>query len=391
MKKKLMAMMMCLTLTVGTFAGCAGGETKEAEDSKTEEMSDKDSEQEVSKDTITITDHADREVEVPAEINRIVVADIYPMASVLTVFLGSAKKLVGIDPVCMSAAESGLLGELFPEILDADTSFMNGADLNVESLLALEPDVVFCSAGNSELISTLENAQIPAVGISPSKWDYDILETYDQWTALLSQMFPENSNKSEEISAYSKEVYEQVQEMVKDIAQEEKKKVLFLFQYDDQQMVTSGKHFFGQFWCDAVGALNAAEEIEVDNSNAVINMEQVYQWNPDVIIITNFTPTQPEDLYHNAVGGDDWSTVKAVQDKQVYKMPLGTYRSYTPSADTPVTLYWMAKTVYPDLFPDLDITKEVKDYYQDLYQVSLTDDQIERMYNPSSAAAENFD
>ena len=391
MKKKLMAMMMCLTLTVGTFAGCAGGETKEAEDSKTEEMSDKDSEQEVSKDTITITDHADREVEVPAEINRIVVADIYPMASVLTVFLGSAKKLVGIDPVCMSAAESGLLGELFPEILDADTSFMNGADLNVESLLALEPDVVFCSAGNSELISTLENAQIPAVGISPSKWDYDILETYDQWTALLSQMFPENSNKSEEISAYSKEVYEQVQEMVKDIPQEEKKKVLFLFQYDDQQMVTSGKHFFGQFWCDAVGALTAAEEIEVDNSNAVINMEQVYQWNPDVIIITNFTPTQPEDLYHNAVGGDDWSTVKAVQDKQVYKMPLGTYRSYTPSADTPVTLYWMAKTVYPDLFPDLDITKEVKDYYQDLYQVSLTDDQIERMYNPSSAAAENFD
>ena len=391
MKKKLMAMMMCLTLTVGTFAGCAGGETKEAEDSKTEEMSDKDSEQKVSKDTITITDHADREVEVPAEINRIVVADIYPMASVLTVFLGSAKKLVGIDPVCMSAAESGLLGELFPEILDADTSFMNGADLNVESLLALEPDVVFCSAGNSELISTLENAQIPAVGISPSKWDYDILETYDQWTALLSQMFPENSNKSEEISAYSKEVYEQVQEMVKDIPQEEKKKVLFLFQYDDQQMVTSGKHFFGQFWCDAVGALNAAEEIEVDNSNAVINMEQVYQWNPDVIIITNFTPTQPEDLYHNAVGGDDWSTVKAVQDKQVYKMPLGTYRSYTPSADTPVTLYWMAKTVYPDLFPDLDITKEVKDYYQDLYQVSLTDDQIERMYNPSSAAAENFD
>ena len=382
---------MCLTLTVGTFAGCAGGETKEAEDSKTEEMSDKDSEQEVSKDTITITDHADREVEVPAEINRIVVADIYPMASVLTVFLGSAKKLVGIDPVCMSAAESGLLGELFPEILDADTSFMNGADLNVESLLALEPDVVFCSAGNSELITTLENAQIPAVGISPSKWDYDILETYDQWTALLSQMFPENSNKSEEISAYSKEVYEQVQEMVKDIPQEEKKKVLFLFQYDDQQMVTSGKHFFGQFWCDAVGALNAAEEIEVDNSNAVINMEQVYQWNPDVIIITNFTPTQPEDLYHNAVGGDDWSTVKAVQDKQVYKMPLGTYRSYTPSADTPVTLYWMAKTVYPDLFPDLDITKEVKDYYQDLYQVSLTDDQIERMYNPSSAAAENFD
>ena len=57
-----------------------------------------------------MTDHAGRQVELPAEINRVVVADIYPMASVLTVFLGSAEKLVGIHPVCMSAAKSGLLG-----------------------------------------------------------------------------------------------------------------------------------------------------------------------------------------------------------------------------------------------------------------------------------------
>lgn len=395
MKKKLIAMMLCLTMAAGLLAGCGQGQSEEEssgqetaqEASGDEQGSEQEGEE---SETITVTDHADRQVEVPAEINRVVVADIYPMASVLTVFLGSAEKLVGIDPVCMSAAQSGLLGELFPEILDADTSFMNGGDLNVEALLALEPDVVFCSAGNSDLITTLENADIPAVGISPSKWDYDILETYDQWVSLLAQIFPDNSQVSDKVASYSKEVYDQVQETVKDIPQEEKKKVLFLFQYDDQQMVTSGKHFFGQFWCDAVGALNVAEEIEVDNSNAIINMEQVYQWNPDVIVITNFTPTQPEDLYNNAVGGDDWSSVKAVQDEQVYKMPLGTYRSYTPSSDTPVTLLWMAKTVYPDLFSDVDITQEVKDYYQEMYQVELTDDQIERMYNPSSEAADNF-
>ena len=62
----------------------------------------------------------------------------------------------------------GILGELFPEILEADTSFMQGADLNIEALLALDPDVVFCSSGNREMIAALENAQIPAVGISPA-------------------------------------------------------------------------------------------------------------------------------------------------------------------------------------------------------------------------------
>ena len=114
-------------------------------------------------------------------------------------------------------------------------------------------------------------------------------------------------------------------------------------------------------------------------------MEQVYQWNPDIIMITNFTTAQPEDVLNNTIGGYDWSSVQAVQDGAVYKMPLGTYRSYTPSADTPVTFLWMAKTVYPDLFEDIDITAEVRDYYEELYGVSLTDEQIDRMYNPSSA------
>ena len=99
---------------------------------------------------------------------------------------------------------------------------------------------------------------------------------------------------------------------------EEKKDILFLFNYSDTTMVTSGKKFFGQFWCDAVGGRNVAEGVAAENSNAVINMEQVYEWNPDIIFITNFTPVQPEDLYENAVGQDDWSPVKAVQDKNVY-------------------------------------------------------------------------
>ena len=60
-------------------------------------------------------------------------------------------------------------------------------------------------------------------------------------------MFPE-SDKSKEISAYSQEVYDMIQDRVKDIPEEDKKDILFLFQYDDQEIVTSGKSFFGQFW-----------------------------------------------------------------------------------------------------------------------------------------------
>lgn len=104
--------------------------------------------------------------------------------------------------------------------------------------------------------------------------------------------------------------------------------------------------------------------------------------------MTNFTPVLPADIYAGKY--NDWSRVKAVTEKQVYKLPLGIYRSFTPSADTPLTLLWMAKTVYPKLFEDIDLTKEAKIYYRGLYGIDLTDEQVKSMYEPKANRADGF-
>lgn len=57
----------------------------------------------------TIIDHAGNEVTLPEEINRIVVTDTLPLPSVLSLYLDSAEKLVGISPVSMSAAKLDFL------------------------------------------------------------------------------------------------------------------------------------------------------------------------------------------------------------------------------------------------------------------------------------------
>jgi len=335
--------------------------------------------------TVTIIDHADREATVPVNPARVVILDILPLPSVLTVFLGSAETILAMQPASMNAAKNGILSELFPEVLDVSTDIMNGDDVNIEALLTLDPQIVFYNAANKAVCEKLENAGLTAVGVSPTKWNYDCITTYDKWIELLSQIYPDASLGAE-VSAFSSQIRDMIQERTKDLNETERKKVLFLFQYDENTMITSGSSFFGQWWCDASGAINAANEVEADNSNAAITMEQVYVWDPDVIIITNFTKTQPEDLYTNAIGDDDWSSVKAVANGQVYKMPLGTYRTYTPGVDTPMTLEWMASLLYPELFPEFDLTEDVRAYYQDLYEVELTDEQIEAMYHPSSAA-----
>ena len=335
-----------------------------------------------------VVDHADNEVEVPDQIDRIVVCDIYPLPSVLTVFFDSADKIVGMAPPSMTAAQNGLLGELYPSILDVETGFIDGSDVNMEELLKLEPDIVFYSASQPAQGEQLAAAGIPAVAVSVNKWDYNCIETLNNWIALLGEIFPENE-KTEVVQEFSNLAYDMVQERVKDIPEEERERVFVLFQYNDTTLLTSGKQFFGQWWADAIGAVNVAEELSQDNSVAV-SMEQIYAWDPSLIFITNFNTYTPDDLYENTVEGYDWSGIRAIEDKRAYKMPLGMYRSYTPGADTPVTLLWMAKTAYPDLFEDVDITREAKDYYKNVFGIELTDEQVASIFAPPEDAGTGF-
>ena len=372
-----------LLVTILMLSGCTGGGNdlgtmQNSSSNQIEQM-----EQQVTENH-TVVDHDGVEVKLPEQIDRIVVGDLGPMVSVLTLFLGSGESIVGMSPMSMSAAENGILGELFPELMDADTSFLQGSNINVEKLLTLEPDLVLIQSGQSEVRTQLENAGLTVVAFGVGTFKYDIINTYEAWIDLLSQIFPAN-DKMEEVTAYSKEVLELVQSRVSDIPEAERKRALFLFQYDETQMIASGRNFFGQYWCESAGAVNVAQDIEA--GQATITMEQVYEWQPDVIFITNFTNTKPADLYANAVGSDDWSLVKAVQEQQVYKMPLGSFRTYSVSADMPVTLLWVAKTIYPDLFSDIDTDAEVKDFYQRIYGVTLTDEQVAAMYDPQGDVA----
>lgn len=375
--KKFFTLVVSAFMSITLLAGCASNGTTTATTSPTASTE--------TPTEVTITDHAGRTVTVPTNPEKVAILSILPLPSMLTIYLDSPKSIVAMEPGSMNAAKNSVLSELYPDILNVSTNIMDGSDVNIESLISLNPDVVFYNAGNKSEQEKLENAGLCAVGVSPTKWKYDCIETYNQWMALLDQIYPSHaSNRADLVNQYSTKKYEEIQSKTATIT--DKQKVLFLFQYDDKTMIASSSSFFGQWWCDAVGAVNVAHDVNADNSNAVITMEQVYSWNPDVIIITNFTSTTTDDIYNNAIGGDDWSSIKAVQDKRVYKMPLGSYRTYTPGVDTPMTLEWLAQAVYPELFSDYDVASDVKDYYKTLYGVELTDEQVSKMYTENRAA-----
>lgn len=372
---KTMKKVMCVLLSILLLAAAAGCASKENNTG-------------VQAQTVMVTDHNGNEVSVKQNIQRIVVCDIYPLPSVLTIFFDSAEKIIGMAPPSMSAAKNSLLSELYPEIGNAQTNFIDGTNVNLEELTALNPDVVFYSAGSEALGQQLRNAGFAAIAISANKWQYNAIETLNNWIDLLGQLFPEN-DKSSKVKEYSEQAYNKVQDRVASLTQAQKQNVFFLFQYSDSNISTSGNSFFGQWWADAIGANNVGSELNNDNSTNV-SMEQIYKWNPDRIFITNFNTAKPADLLNNTIGNYDWSGVSAIKEQKVYKMPLGMYRTYTAGVDTPITLLWLAKITYPELFTEINITQEVKTYYADVFGITLTDEQASRIFAPISEAGEVF-
>ncbi|MBQ7971890.1 MAG: ABC transporter substrate-binding protein [Lachnospiraceae bacterium] len=390
MKKRIISVILSAVLCLGILAGCATENVPAAgsDTASVEEQSESSADMTDAVDpegTHIVVDHFGNEVEVPNTIETIVTTSITPMPAVYCMFAGSAERLIGMSPSSKAAAENSLLADIMPEIKDVPTDFMTGGEVNIEALLAMNPDIVFCNTSKEDEYKQLVAAGLTVIGVSTSQWGSDSVETFDGWVTLLGEVFNEE-DKAAGITEYGHEMYDMIQERVSGLEDSEKKRILFLYNYSDGTINTSGKNHFGQYWCEATGGINVAGEN--DTKSLEINMEQIYEWDPDMIYITNFVPYLAEDLYQNtAFEGHDWSVVRAVQEGKVYKCPLGVYRWYPPSSDTPLMLLWMAKTNYPDLFADIDMEQEMKAYYKKFYNIELSDEDIIKIFNPTREAA----
>lgn len=331
-----------------------------------------------------VIDQAGTEVTIPAEVNSIVSGGILPYFHTWYVATNSAKEIVGMHPNSYNAAENSILSKMAPDILKADTSFVQNGEMNVEELMKINPDVFFEIATDEKSIEQARNTGINTVAIKAiDAAAAEPLATFNSWLKLTGEIASttERADKFIEIgTAVQNEIYEKIDGLTK----EQKPNALMMYQLSEQAITVGGKNFFGNQWLNATGANDVAENDVTGRKD--VNMEQIYNWNPEIIYLTNFTEIQPEDLYNNTIPGQDWSEVEAVKNKQVYKIPLGIYRWFPPSGDAPLMLKWLASNNQPELF-DYDMNAEIKNYYKDFYGYDVTDEEVEQILHPSSDAA----
>ena len=367
----------CLVLTC-LIAGLAGCAKKEAGSAVA--GADKGTSQSA---TRTIVDQVGNTVHLPEKIERVVIASVWPLASVYCQMFGT-DKLVGLDPAIVSAAENSMLIKIAPDIGTIETGFSKNGNLNAEELLALDPDVVFYTSGVMADYDIATQAGIPAVGFSLSIKDYNAVETIHTWIEQLAAVMGIDPGDNSAYLEYGRRIQQLVAERIATVPEEERPQAMFIHRYDNATLAVPGSGTWADYWITASGARNVAAE---NTGTPSVSIEQIYSWNPERIYITNFNDALPQDLYGNVLGGHDWSSVAAVQEQQVKKVPLGIYRWYVTNTDSPLMLLWMAKQHHPELFADIDLDKTVADFYKEFYNLDLTAEDIQSIWNPVREAA----
>ena len=228
-------------------------------------------------------------------------------------------------------------------------------EFDLETILALEPDVVIVhpgpgpSGGFDELLSKLD-----ASGLTVFRFRCNVPETYSEDVEKLGILFERGTEAGEFLDFYEG-VLGSVEDRVSEIPEEERPMVYC--EYDVYKTSPSDVYPItmagGRYIFEGAGPVR-----EVDP-------ETVIAANPDVIIrLVSY------DDFDAKAGGDDsrlkaardevmnrteLQGVKAVQEKRVYAMaaPFWTYLPFC-SCRYFVGIEQMAKWFHPDLFGDID-------------------------------------
>jgi iron complex transport system substrate-binding protein len=320
--------------------------------------------------TKVVTDLMGNKVKIKSNVERIAVVPI-PWATIVYAVDGSGGRIAGLHPSAMKAYQTSILKKMAPEIGSANAAFVdNNFNINYEEIAKLKPDVAVIWDYQPEIGKKLEELGIPSVAIK-----YGTLEDVQKGIKLVGEIINQQE-RADALIKYQQDTSDYLKSKESNLSDKNKPKVLYL--RDEQLQIAVGDSV-NSIMIEAAGGVNVANESR--GQWAKVTMEQVMAWNPEVIVISNFSDLLPDDLYANKLSGQDWSKIDAVKNKRVYKAPMGIYRWDAPCVETPLMMKWLGQILHPEVFTDYDMRADLKKFYQTFFNYKLSDAELDQILN----------
>lgn len=304
----------------------------------------------------TITDTKGNEVQIPEKIDK--VATTIGAFAQITNMVGGTDKLV---------ASISKLSDMYHTVWPNANPNNNDAS-NVESIIDSGAQVVYGPNIDDQQAQQLKDAGIAVVTVDSFSNADELKKSITLIAEILGDDSPE---KAKAFNNFFDNTINYVQDMTRDLKDDEKVKVLNL-RYSGDNYTTVNNADISSFYVECAGGIvSSSDYTGADQGTAmVVSTEQILKWNPDVIF------TMGQGARDQIKKDPTLASVSAVQNDKVYTEPSGTYPWSVRSAEGALMPLFLAKIMYPDTFSDLNLNDKIKEFYKDFYDYDLTDDQV---------------
>jgi iron complex transport system substrate-binding protein len=312
----------------------------------------------------TVSDDGGRAVTIPNKVERIFAAG--PPASIL-LYTFAPDLLLGWTRH-PERAQCEFLGIGACDKPEVGRLTGRGNTTNLEVLLKLKPDLILDVGTINDTYISLANRVQQQTGVPYALLDgrfTAIASTYRKLGELTSRQ-SEGGN----FAHYAETTIATIKSRIDKIPQDRRPRVYYARGRRGLETGLGGS--INVETIEFLGARNVAGKRR--GGMATVSIEQVLAWNPDVIITI-------EPDFAAAVRSDPlWAPIKAVQAGRVYlspTLPFG-WVDFPPSVNRLIGLWWLAKGLYPDQFPE-DLRPISRDFYGRFYHMVPTDAQLDRV------------
>lgn len=311
-----------------------------------------------SDNSIIVTDSIGRQVTIPKNITKAVVANRYNMEVIKSI--GASDKIIGVDYGIYQ--DQSAYGMVFNK--DSVIGKSQGS-LNYEKIISLNPQILVITSNGS-----WEDAEkkLSPFGIKVVVLDAYYTDKFEETYTLAGKIFGKEQEAKQFID-YFKSKLEYINNQLKNIS----RKTVY-YEYKKQGTTTiPGDYFY-----------NMLEYAHVDNifkdaKGTEIDIEAVVEKNPDAIIKVgevgvdpHYKPSDVNEFLkrkQDIISRPGWQHIKAVKNDQILLLSQYVHGGASKLIGT----MYIAKFLYPEYLPDLhpeEVFKEWVTKYQQLTYVA---------------------
>lgn len=314
-----------------------------------------------------LSDRQGRTICVPREPRRLSCDDVLCFESLLT--LGESSRIVE-----MRGTSAQWLG-LDPHVL----SISKFDEPSLEQMLVDDIDVAFVYS-NARALDRYQRAGIAAlVGQSVAR-DASSAEKFlagqkENLRLYAKVLGPKAAQRASMWESYVDDQVRFVTSRTSTLSPHERPTVYYLRGPD---ALTSHGTRGCPYWYTHLAGAQMAVAGTSNQGRATITAEQLILWNPEVVFVGRFYSV---DLL---LKDPRFRTLRAVEHNAVYPMPTGVF-FWDGGPESVLLMLWAAKTVHPELFPDLDLARAIREYYSQFYGVWLDERALGNLLDGRSA------